>query len=51
MGCKIAGMKTNFGEFENVCKVVFFYGKCEICLLYTFKGRTCGFTLEAKKIV
>ena len=49
VGCKIAGRKTSYGEFEDVCKVGSFYGKCEICLLYAFKGRTCGFTLEAKK--
>ena len=49
--CKIAGKRTNYGEFEDVCKVGSFYGKCEICLLYAFKGRACGFTLEARNIV
>ena len=51
VGCKIAGKRTNDGEFEDVCKVGSFYGKCEICLLYAFKGRTCGFTIEARNIV
>ena len=51
VGCKIAGKKTSYGEFEDVCKVGSFYGKCEICLLYAFKGRTCGFMLEARNIV
>ena len=51
VGCKISGKKINYGEFEDACKVGFFYGKCEICLLYAFKGRTCGFTLEVRNIV
>ena len=50
-GCKIAGKKPNYGEFEDVCKVGSFYGRCEICLLYAFKGRTCEFTLGARNIV
>ena len=51
VGCKIAGKRTNYGEFEDVCKVGSFYGKCEICLLNAFKGRTCGFTLDMRNIV
>ena len=51
VGCRTLGKKTSYGEFEDVCKVSFFYGKCEICLLYAFMGKTCGFTLEARRIV
>ena len=51
VGCKITGRKTSYGEFEDVGKVGFFYGRCEICLLYAFKGRPCVFTLEARNIV
>ena len=51
VGCKIAGKRTNYGECEDVCKVGSFYGKCEICLLNAFKGRTCGFTLDARNKV
>ena len=51
VGCKIAGKKPNYGEFEDVCKVGSYYGRCEICLLYAFKGRTCGFAIEVRNIV
>ena len=51
VGCRIAGKKTSYGEFEDLCKVGFFYGRCEICLSYAFKSKTCGFTLETRNIV
>ena len=51
VGCKIVGKKTSYGEFEDVSKAGFFYGRCEICLLYAFIGKTCGFTIKARNIV
>ena len=51
LGGKIVGKKTSYGEFEDVSKAGFFYGRCEICLLYAFMDKTCGFTIKARTIV
>ena len=38
VGCKIAGKKTNHGEFEDVCKVGFFLWKVWDLFIVCFQG-------------
>ena len=49
--CRVSGRKTSYGEFDDLCKIGFFHVRLEICLSYAFKGKTCGFTLEARNVV
>ena len=51
VGCRVSGRKTTYGEFDDLCKVGSFHAKLEICLSYAFKGKTRGFTLEARNII
>ena len=51
VGCRVSGRKTSYVEFDNLCKVGFVHARLEICLSYAFKGKTCGFTLEARNVV
>ena len=49
--CKIGGKKGKYVEFDDLCRVRFIKAKSEIRLLYAFRGKACGFTLEARNIV
>ena len=49
--CKKGGKKGKYVEFDDLCGVGSIKAKFEIRLLYAFKGKTCGFTLEARNIV
>ena len=51
VGCRVSGRKTSYGEFDYLCKIGLFHARLEICLSYAFKGKTCGFTLEARNVV
>ena len=51
VGCRVSGRKKSYEEFDDLCKVGFFHARLEICLSYAFKGKTCGFTLEARNVV
>ena len=51
VGCRVSGRKTSHGEFDDLCKVGFFHARLEIRLSYAFKGKTCGFTLEARNVI
>ena len=51
VGCRVSGRKTSYVEFDDLCKIGFFHARLEICLSYAFKGKTCGFTLEARNVV
>ena len=51
VGYRVLGKKTSYGDFEDLCRVDFYYGKCEICLLYAIMGKTCGFTIKARNLV
>ena len=51
VGYRVLGKKTSYGDFEDLCHVGFYYGRCEICLLYAFMVKTCGFTIKARNLV
>ena len=51
VGYRVSGRKTSYDKFDDLCKVGFFHARLEICLSYAFKGKTCGFTLEAHNII
>ena len=51
VGCRVSGRKTSYEEFDDLCKVGSFHARLEICLLYAFKGKTGGFSLEARNII
>ena len=51
VGCRVSGRKTSYVEFDDLCKVGSFDARLEICLSYAFKGKKCGFTLEARNVV
>ena len=51
VGCRVSGRKASYGEFGDLCKVGIFHARLETCLSYAFKGKTCGFTLEARNVV
>ena len=47
VGYRVLGKKiTSYGDFEDLCHVGFYYGRCEIRLLYAFMRKTCGFTIK-----